>query len=643
MAKLSRRPGTKVMYNGQEMKVVTSKDFHHDIISSADGEMFVVPVIELAQAAESTKPSKPKIDPRRSQKVKPWVAAMKPLLVEGRHRTEEAVKAAMEKLGVSRATVYRAIERWEVEGTTDALPPPTRPGGRGKSRLPQEVQDLLTTVVQNLVKRNAFTRRAFYKAAKKALAEKGFSVAQATLKRRAMLVPGSKWASSIRNAKAEKRKRDPSVGENPEVHHPLEFVQIDHWKADVELVSDDRLGPIGRVWITVAIDVYSRMICGIHVGIDAPSFTTVGLAMISVMTSKDIINRTYGLEIDCPIAGKVDNLGFDNAGEFVGASMRKSCEHFNMGFAMRPIDQPQYGAYIERLNGTLATEFKDIPGATGSNIKERMQLDPDRTAAFTLEDITKHVWLIVDQYHHRVHGSLGVTPLERFKSYYFGPEGQKRRLPDVYTDDLALRRQWYPLEVRTMRSTGIRIDYLDYYSESIRKHVQWRAGQGKWQVRRNPLDVREIYIRHETKQPEWITVPVRYPDVPEASLYQLREAKREARRQVAKPQPADVIRILKEREKHAAAAVKATKTARREDARARHHERLRKADAEARARADNPAPRPDAPTTGSQHSPVHVAGLPPPGRDATGLKVNERNFADILASISDDDIDAEFE
>jgi hypothetical protein len=41
---------------------------------------------------------------------------------------------------------------------------------------------------------------------------------------------------------------------------PLDLVQIDHTKLDIIVVDDEQRLPIGRPWITLAIDVYSRMV-----------------------------------------------------------------------------------------------------------------------------------------------------------------------------------------------------------------------------------------------------------------------------------------------------------------------------------------------------------------------------------------------
>ena len=52
---------------------------------------------------------------------------------------------------------------------------------------------------------------------------------------------------------------------------PLEVVQMDHTKADVFVVDEETRQPLGRPWLTLAMDVCSRMVTGFYLTMDAPS------------------------------------------------------------------------------------------------------------------------------------------------------------------------------------------------------------------------------------------------------------------------------------------------------------------------------------------------------------------------------------
>ena len=54
--------------------------------------------------------------------------------------------------------------------------------------------------------------------------------------------------------------------------------QCDHTKIDI-LVVDQAGEVLGRPWLTIVVDTYSRCIIGLPLGFDAPSAQVVGLAL----------------------------------------------------------------------------------------------------------------------------------------------------------------------------------------------------------------------------------------------------------------------------------------------------------------------------------------------------------------------------
>jgi putative transposase len=71
-----------------------------------------------------------------------------------------------------------------------------------------------------------------------------------------------------------------SAGGNvPAIMAPLDQVQIDHTVIDLIVVDDRDRQPIGRPYLTVAIDVYSRCLLGMVVTLEAPSSVSVGLCI----------------------------------------------------------------------------------------------------------------------------------------------------------------------------------------------------------------------------------------------------------------------------------------------------------------------------------------------------------------------------
>ena len=64
-----------------------------------------------------------------------------------------------------------------------------------------------------------------------------------------------------------------------DVAAPLEVVQIDHTTADIMLVDHVNRQPLARPFLTVAIDVATRIVLGVYVTFDAPSVLSIALCL----------------------------------------------------------------------------------------------------------------------------------------------------------------------------------------------------------------------------------------------------------------------------------------------------------------------------------------------------------------------------
>ena len=84
-----------------------------------------------------------------------------------------------------------------------------------------------------------------------------------------------------------------------EVYGPGSRYQIDATVADVYLVSRyNRRWIIGRPVIYVVIDVFSRMVVGVYVGLEGPSWLGAMMALANAASDKAAFCREYGLSIN---------------------------------------------------------------------------------------------------------------------------------------------------------------------------------------------------------------------------------------------------------------------------------------------------------------------------------------------------------
>jgi transposase InsO family protein len=93
----------------------------------------------------------------------------------------------------------------------------------------------------------------------------GLSEARWTVaKRRYQVIEARIGAKEAREAAAI--HRGPFQG----AEFPLAIVQIDHTPLGIILVDETARMPIGRPWLTLAIDVFSRMVTGYDLTFDPP-------------------------------------------------------------------------------------------------------------------------------------------------------------------------------------------------------------------------------------------------------------------------------------------------------------------------------------------------------------------------------------
>ena len=84
---------------------------------------------------------------------------------------------------------------------------------------------------------------------------------------------------------------------------PLEIMQIDHTKVDLIVVDEQTREPLGRPWITLAMDIFTRMVRGFYLTMDNPSRLSVSLCLLHAVFDKGAWLREREIDNDRPIAG----------------------------------------------------------------------------------------------------------------------------------------------------------------------------------------------------------------------------------------------------------------------------------------------------------------------------------------------------
>jgi putative transposase len=218
---------------------------------------------------------------------------------------------------------------------------------------------------------------------------------------------------AARHGRVAATKRFRSVLAHRTTKAPLERAEIDHTPLDL-MVVDDRTGlPLGRPYLTVCLDDYTRCILGVHIGFEPPSYLTVARCLRNAFLPKtDLLEKYPNIRNPWLPHGVMRELTMDNGTEFHSLSLEKAC--FSLGIEMHYSARktPWFKGKVERLQGTINRAIAHgNPGTTFSNIFDKEDYDPSTHAVIrysVLKEIV-HMW-VTDVYHQKTHRSLKAPP-----------------------------------------------------------------------------------------------------------------------------------------------------------------------------------------------------------------------------------------
>lgn len=580
------QPGKRVSYQGRTFRIVQLLSLQlAELIAEDDQEVINASITEL-QAPSKTKTKRPDltlIDDRAWEIAKSRLNIIKPLL-KLPSRTRQQVTEHGEKHAVSTNTLYGWIKAYESSGVLSSLLPKTR-RDKGITKLTPEVEEIIQeSMATDFLTLQKKSVQKLCEEVIKRCTEAGLEAPHDnTIRNRVKALSPELVASKREGRKKADLSFKPHQGTFPGADWPLSVVQIDHTKLDIILVDDHYRQPIGRPWITLAFDVYSRMVTGFYVSFDPPSAMSTGLCLAHSILPKDKWLAQNGIKSEWPVWGLPTTVHMDNAKEFRGEMLQKACGEYGINIEWRPVGRPNFGAHVERALGTFSKEIHTLPGTTFSNIQAKGDYKSEKHAALTLSEF--EVWLsiyIADVYHQKVHSSLGMAPLDAYKQGVLGDEHNPGcGLPAKIADEDRLRLDFMPYERRTVQDYGIVIDEIHYYHDVLRRWINApdpKDSKRKRQFicRRDPRDISVIWFFDPEIQ-TYYPVPYRDTSHPAISIWELREAKNKVtsdkRRHLSERSIFDAYDRMREIEAEAQAKSKA---ARRASQRRVHHQKAKK-------------------------------------------------------------------
>lgn len=419
------------------------------------------------------------------------------VLVDSDKPTEQEKIDAAKRLGISRSWLYVLIARYHPSSGLSSMLGDKRGVKQGTSRIEPAVDKIVWDVINELYltldKKKPFFiireigARCF---------EHGLKPpAKNTIRKRIKSIPARK-ATAAREGGHVARDKFSSVFEGfPIPKFPLGVVQMDHTPVDILIVNKERLSLGRALYLTVAIDVFSRAIVGFHLSLQAPSSLSVALCLNMMAQPKTNWLRHRKLDLNWSMWGKPDLLHVDNGSDFRSNGLSLGCYENGIILEHRPVKHPSTGGIVERLIGTLMTEVHQYPGTTYSNVGAKGKTDPEKRACLTMEEVEQLLAIcIAEQYHEEVHSGINRRPRAAWDAGIFG-EGNKvgRGLPKRIPIMRKFLLDFLPVKLKGIQRYGFQWDYIRYNDDRLRILVG-RGDKTKYVIRRDPRDLSKIYM-----------------------------------------------------------------------------------------------------------------------------------------------------
>ncbi len=491
------------------------------------------------------------------------------------------VEARAQEVGVNFTTLYRWLKRYRDAETLDSLMPEKRGVKKGAKKISVHAEQIIQKVIDELyltVQRPS-VQKVVLEVRRRCMEAKLPEVPHPNTIRARVSEISEREALRKRGYREKARNKfTPVPGQFPNADYPLAVVQIDHTPADIILVDDIYRKPIGRPTITMAIDVFSRMVVGYYLSFEAPSSTSVGMCVAHAILPKADWLVLHKVDATWPVSGLMTTIHVDNGSDFRSESFRNSCAMYNIRLEYRPVKQPRFGGHIERLLGTFLKEFHALPGTTFSSIKERDEYDSEKHATMTKSEFeTWLVTLICKVYHKRIHSGIGMTPEKKWELGIFGDKDTPGRgLSSVPADPKVLLLDFMPMFRRTIQADGISIDGLTYYADVIRQWINAddpdKPGTKRQFIfRRDPRDISIIWF-HDPDLGMYFRIPFADQSMPSMSIWEYTLAAKRARQNGMKSMnEAMVLQALNDLRQQVDSSSEKTKKARRQQQRRKEH------------------------------------------------------------------------
>ncbi|MDN5042277.1 DDE-type integrase/transposase/recombinase [Aliarcobacter butzleri] len=466
-----------------------------------------------------------------------WVEAKNRLEIITPLLNKQTTKNEIENIAIKNNLHFSTIYRWIVqykENTllSSLLPKHLSKGGKGTLRTDEETELIIQKSINDLyLSQQKFSpRKVYFDIVRRCKNARITPPSENTVRNRISQIEEKKKIKYRESAILADRKYRNTDGIFPEGKYPLDFIQIDHTPMDIDIVDEVYRRSIGRPYLTLAIDVYSRMITGFYISLDVPSYFSVSQCISQSILTKEKYLREIGVEGKWYIYGIPRALGMDNAQEFRSKDLQRVCEEYGITISWRPVARPQFGGHIERMMGTAMSEIHTLPGTKFSNISKKGEYNSEKNSIFTLKELEK--WFanyIINQYHKQIHSGIRMTPEKKYELGIFGDdENPGRGLAEKISNENYFKISLLPTVERTIQQFGVKIDNIVYYSDILRRWIKSKDKNNnakKFMFKRDPRDISVIWFYDPTIK-DYFEVHYRNISYPPISIWDLKNIRK---------------------------------------------------------------------------------------------------------------------
>ncbi len=286
--------------------------------------------------------------------------------------------------------------------------------------------------------------------------------------------------------------------------------QVDATVGDIYLVSAfNRADLIGRPVVYFVIDVFSRIVTGMYIGLEGPSWVGMMMALYNACTDKVAYCRSFDIEIteDQWPCHHLPDRYIGDRGELLSHKADALVSELGVRIDSCPPYRGDLKPFVERFFKTSDGKTTVLlPGKVKPDMKKRGGHDYRLDAKLTLREFTRiMIRIVLDYNQHKVleyyepseqmiRSDVDVIPLKLWNWGIRNCSGSLRVMPEEL-----IRLALMPKETGSITERGVRFKSLFYTCrefEDLDLFAQAREeGTEKVDVLYDPRDMSRIYVR----------------------------------------------------------------------------------------------------------------------------------------------------